>query len=103
VLGVFGLGGWGLTEALRLEEADHNVRVIEIRPGMVHTEEFSLNRLGSVEAAEKVYAGVQNPLVAEDVAQTVVFALNIPHHINLDHVTLRPLAQASQFKVIRSS
>jgi possible serine 3-dehydrogenase len=41
--------------------------------------------------------------VAEDVAQTVVFALNIPHHINLDHVTLRPLAQASQFKVIRSS
>ena len=96
-------GARGLTEALRLEEADHNVRVIEIRPGMVYTEEFSLNRLGSVEAAEKVYAGVQNPLVAEDVAQTVVFALNIPHHINLDHVTLRPLAQASQFKVIRSS
>ncbi len=40
-------GARGLTEALRLEEAEHNVRVIEICPGMVHTEEFSLNRLGS--------------------------------------------------------
>ena len=77
-------GARGLTEALRLEEAEHNVRVIEICPGMVHTEEFSLNRLGSKEAAERVYAGVEKPLTAEDVAQTVTFALNVPHHVNLD-------------------
>ena len=57
-------GARGLTEALRLEEAEHNVRVIEICPGMVHTEEFSLNRLGSKEAAERVYAGVEKPLTA---------------------------------------
>ncbi len=94
-------GERGLTEALRLEEAENNIRVIEIRPGMVHTEEFSKVRLGSAEAAEKVYAGVEKPLLAEDVAQTVVFALNLPHHINLDHVTLRPVAQAAQYKVIR--
>ena len=95
-------GARGLTEALRLEEADNNLRVIEIRPGMVHTEEFSLNRLGSAEMAAKVYEGVEKPLVAEDVAQTVVFALNVPHHVNLDCITLRPVAQASQFKVIRN-
>lgn len=95
-------GARGLTEALRLEEAEHNVRVIEICPGMVHTEEFSLNRLGSQEAADRVYEGVPNPLTAEDVAQTVTFALNVPHHINLDRITLRPVAQASQFKVIRA-
>ena len=35
-----------MTEALRLEEAEHNVRVVEIAPGLVHTPEFSLNRLG---------------------------------------------------------
>ena len=38
----------------------------------------------------------------EDVAQTVTFALNVPHHVNLDRITLRPVAQASQFKVIRA-
>lgn len=91
----------GMTEALRLEEAENNVRVIEVRPGMVHTEEFSFNRLGSAEAANKVYAGVEKPLLAEDVAQTVTFAVNVPHHINLDHITLRPVAQAAQYKVIR--
>lgn len=94
-------GERALTETLRLEEAENNVRVIEIRPGMVRTEEFSLNRLGSDEAAAKVYAGVEKPLLAEDVAQTVTFAVNIPHHINLDHITLRPVAQAAQYKVIR--
>ncbi len=94
-------GQRALTEALRLEEAEHGVRVIEIRPGMVATEEFSLKRLGSQQAAEAVYAGVAKPLLAEDVAQTVAFALNLPHHINIDHLTVRPLAQAAQYKVIR--
>jgi hypothetical protein len=35
------------------------------------------------------------------VAQTVTFALNVPHHVNLDRITIRPVAQPSQFKVIR--
>lgn len=91
----------GLTEALRLEEAEHNVRVIEIRPGMVRTEEFSLNRLGSREAADAVYRGVEEPLTAEDVARVNVLAVTLPHHIALDTVTLRPVAQAAQHKVIR--
>lgn len=94
-------GERALTETLRLEEAEHNVRVIEVRPGMVHTEEFSRNRLGSEDAAAKVYVGVDKPLLAEDVAQTVTFAVNVPHHINLDHITMRPVAQAAQYKVIR--
>ncbi|WP_237187865.1 SDR family oxidoreductase [Rothia nasimurium] len=94
-------GQRALTETLRLEEAEHNVRVIEVRPGMVKTDEFALNRLGSAEAAAKVYAGVEKPLLAEDVAQTITFAVNVPHHINLDHITMRPVAQAAQYKVIR--
>ncbi|NVC23238.1 SDR family oxidoreductase [Kocuria salina] len=91
-----------MTEALRLEEAEHNVRVVEIAPGLVHTPEFSLNRLGGdQEAAEKVYAGVDKPLTSEDVAQVCAFAVNLPHHVDLDTVTIKPVAQAAPHKLIR--
>jgi NADP-dependent 3-hydroxy acid dehydrogenase YdfG len=90
-----------LTGALRLEEAENNVRVIEVAPGLVYTEEFALNRLGSAEAAAKVYAGVEKPLLAEDVAEVVRYAVSLPHHINLDHITVRPVAQAANHKLIR--
>lgn len=91
-----------MTEALRLEEAEHNVRVVEIAPGLVHTPEFSLNRLGGdQEAAERVYAGVDKPLTSEDVAQVCAFAVNLPHHVDLDTVTIKPVAQAAPHKLIR--
>lgn len=91
-----------MTEALRLEEAEHNVRVVEIAPGLVHTPEFSLNRLGGdQQAAEKVYAGVDKPLTSEDVAQVCAFAVNLPHHVDLDTVTIKPVAQAAPHKLIR--
>ena len=91
-----------MTEALRLEEAEHNVRVVEIAPGLVHTPDFSLNRLGGdQEAAEKVYAGVDKPLTSEDVAQVCAFAVNLPHHVDLDTVTIKPVAQAAPHKLIR--
>jgi NADP-dependent 3-hydroxy acid dehydrogenase YdfG/DNA-binding CsgD family transcriptional regulator len=53
----------GMIEALRLEEAEHNIRVVEVAPGLVQTPEFSLMRLGGdAEAAARVYAGVAAPL-----------------------------------------
>lgn len=95
-------GQHALTNALRLEEAEHNVRVIEVAPGMVATEEFSLNRLGGDrEAANKVYQGVEQPLTAADVADVVGYAVGLPHHINLDQIVVRPVAQAANHKVIR--
>ena len=58
-----------ITSALRLEEVANNLRVIEVVPGLVQTEEFALNRLaGDAEAAKKVYEGVAEPLTAADVA-----------------------------------
>ncbi|WP_026530770.1 SDR family oxidoreductase [Haematomicrobium sanguinis] len=95
---------WGeraITRALRLEEVEHNIRVIEVLPGMVHTPEFSLMRLGSQEKADKIYRGVDKPLTGEDVADVVTYALELPHHVNLDEIVIRPLAQAAQHKVIR--
>ncbi len=93
-----------LTGALRLEEAENNIRVIEVAPGLVQTEEFALNRLGGdAEAAAKVYQGVEKPLTGEDVADVIRYAVTAPHHVNLDQIIIRPVAQAANFKIIRKS
>jgi len=91
-----------LMGVLRLELAGEPIRVIEIAPGMVKTEEFALNRLdGDATKAESVYAGVENPLTANDIAEAIVHALELPGHVNLDLLTIRPVAQAAQHKVVR--
>jgi NADP-dependent 3-hydroxy acid dehydrogenase YdfG len=87
---------------LRLELYDQPVRVIEIAPGMVRTDEFAVNRYrGDEERAAAVYAGVSKPLTAEDVADTVAWAVTRPSHVNVDLLVLRPRAQAAQHKVFR--
>ena len=91
-----------LVKALRLELNGEPIRVSEIAPGMVHTEEFTLNRLGGdVAAAEAVYSGVEAPLVAEDVADVIAYALDAPGHVNLDLVTMRPVAQSANHLLAR--
>ena len=90
-----------LAETLRLELNGEPVRVMEIAPGMVRTDEFSLNRLGSAEKADAVYRGVREPLVAEDIADCIAWAVTRPHHVNIDLMVVRPLAQAAQHKVAR--
>ncbi|WP_209372893.1 SDR family oxidoreductase [Brevibacterium renqingii] len=95
-------GAHTIAATLRLELLGEPVRVIEIAPGMVATEEFSVKRLGDAEKAAKVYEGVENPLTAEDVADAVVYTLTRPHHFNVDLMVIRPIAQAEQYKVARN-
>ncbi|WEO96053.1 SDR family NAD(P)-dependent oxidoreductase [Streptomyces sp. FXJ1.172] len=91
-----------LAETLRLEIVGRPVRVIEIAPGMVKTDEFALTRFaGDKERAEKVYAGVAEPLTADDVAETITWTVTRPSHVNVDLLVLRPRAQASNTKVHR--
>ena len=93
-----------IVESMRLELVDQPVRIAEVAPGMVHTEEFSLTRFGGdQERADKVYAGVAEPLVADDVADVISFIATRPAHVNLDRITVRPRAQAAQHKVHRES
>jgi NADP-dependent 3-hydroxy acid dehydrogenase YdfG len=92
-----------LAETLRLELNGEPVRVIEIAPGMVRTDEFALNRLGSAAAADAVYRGVREPLVADDIADCIAWTVTRPHHVNIDLMVVRPLAQAAQHKVARES
>jgi NADP-dependent 3-hydroxy acid dehydrogenase YdfG len=90
-----------LAETLRLELVYEPVRVVEIAPGMVKTEEFTLNRTGDQAKADAVYQGVREPLVAEDVADCIAWAITRPHHVNVDLLVVRPRAQAAQHKVAR--
>ena len=90
-----------MTETLRLELNGKPVRVTEIAPGMVHTEEFSLVRLGDKAKADAVYAGVAEPLVAEDIADSISWVATRPHHVNIDLLVIKPLAQAAPYKVHR--
>ncbi|MET8039811.1 SDR family oxidoreductase [Micromonospora sp. NPDC005215] len=107
-------GGGGYTAAkhaqtaiagtLRLELCGRPLRVIEIDPGMVKTDEFGLVRFeGDAERAAAVYAGVPGPLVAEDVADCIAWCATRPEHVNIDRLVVRPRAQAAQHKVHRVS
>ncbi|MBA2950638.1 SDR family NAD(P)-dependent oxidoreductase [Streptomyces himalayensis] len=91
-----------LAETLRLEIVGQPVRVIEIAPGMVKTDEFAVTRYrGDADQAAKVYEGVAEPLTADDVADTITWTVTRPSHVNVDLLVLRPRAQASNTKVHR--
>jgi NADP-dependent 3-hydroxy acid dehydrogenase YdfG len=105
-------GGGGYTAAkhaqraalrtLRLELLGEPVRVTEIMPGMVETQ-FSLVRFaGDEEAAAKVYAGM-TPLSAADVAECIRWAVELPAHVNVDEIVVRPRDQATATDVHRSA
>ncbi len=91
-----------IAASLRLEFYDQPVRVTEISPGMVATEEFGLTRFGGDQAkADAVYAGVAEPLVAADVAEAITWIATRPEHVNVDRLVIRPVAQAANHKVHR--
>ena len=91
-----------LTETLRLELNGEQVRVVEVAPGMVHTQGFSLTRFhGDQARADSVYDGVDRPLVAEDVAECIAFCIRLPQHVNVDRLVVKPVAQAAPHKLHR--
>jgi len=91
-----------MASALRLELNGEQVRVCEICPGMVRTDEFSLVRFrGNQAKVDAVYAGVDEPLVAEDVADAVAWVATRPHHVTVERLVIRPVDQAANHKVFR--
>src|SRR3954454_20705644 len=91
-----------VSETLRLELYDQPVRVCEIAPGMVRTDEFALVRFaGDREKADQVYEGVAEPLTADDVADAITWMVTRPAHVNIDEMVIGPRAQAAQHKVHR--
>lgn len=92
-----------LMMSLRLELFDQPVRVCEVDPGMVASDEFALVRFhGDEQKAAAVYAGVEAPLTQDDIAETVAFVAAQPEHVNIDQLVVRPRAQAAAHKVHRT-
>jgi NADP-dependent 3-hydroxy acid dehydrogenase YdfG len=91
-----------LANTLRLELNGTPIRVTEIAPGMVKTDEFALVRnSGDAVKAAKIYEGVEFPLTAEDIAESIRWSVMLPAHVNIDSLTIRPVAQAAAHKVFR--
>ena len=85
-----------LSQGMKADLVRHGIRVTEIRPGMVETEFSEVRFHGDEERAAAVYAGVE-PLVAEDIAEAVLWAATRPPHVNIDEIALTPQQQASAY------
>ena len=93
---------YAVNEVLRLELVAEPVRITEVAPGLVKTEEFSLVRFhGDADKAARPYEGVPEPLVAEDVADCVAWAVTRPPHVNIDRIDVQPRVQAAPHKLHR--
>jgi NADP-dependent 3-hydroxy acid dehydrogenase YdfG len=93
-----------INDTMRLELVDRPVRITEVAPGLVHTEEFSLVRFrGDDSKAAKPYEGVPDPLTADDVADCVAWAVTRPAHVNIDRIDVQPRVQAAPYKIHRVS
>jgi NADP-dependent 3-hydroxy acid dehydrogenase YdfG len=88
-----------ISEGLRMDLIGTNVRVTNIEPGMVNTE-FSLVRMGDQEQADTVYKNMK-PLSAHDVAETVLWCVSRPPHVNIQEIVVFPTDQAAVGQVFR--
>ena len=90
----------GVTYALREDLLGRPIRITTVDPGMARTE-FSIVRFkGDTEQAEAVYEGV-DPLVAEDIADCILFALTRPWHVNIDEIVVKARNQSSGGRIFR--
>lgn len=91
-----------LSRAMTYDLNKHSIKVSQVSPGAVETE-FSIVRFkGDVEKASNVYKGFK-PLSAKDVADSVMFIVNAPEHVNISDLVIMPSAQASATQIRRES
>ena len=91
----------GFTYALREDLLGRPIRITTVDPGLVETD-FSLVRFrGDEEQARAVYEGVE-AMRPEDVADCILFALTRPHHVNVDEIVVKALAQSSGGRILRA-
>ena len=82
-----------LTKGMRLDMLQYGIKVSSVCPGAVETE-FSLVRFGGDDdRAKQVYKGI-TPLFANDIAETILFVLTRPKHVNIDDILVMPTDQA---------
>jgi len=83
-----------ITRSMRMELVNEPIKISSVHPGMVQTE-FSLVRFNGDESrADAVYKDYE-PLMAEDVANTVLYCLQQPPHVNIHELIVMPSSQAA--------
>lgn len=83
-----------ITNALRIESLEHNIKVSTVDPGLVETEFSQVRFYGDKERAKNVYKGLK-PLHGDDIAETVIFCASRPPHVNINEIIVMPSAQAA--------
>jgi NADP-dependent 3-hydroxy acid dehydrogenase YdfG len=89
-----------ITQTLRIELVGKPIHITEVDPGMAETEFSTVRFAGDQARAAKVYEGV-DPLVAADIADIVAWVVTRPTHVNIDHLRVTPLQQATGTLVAR--
>lgn len=89
-----------LSKAMREDMLKYNIKVTNIAPGMVETEFSVVRYKGNRQAADQVYQGL-TPLTADDIAETILFAITRPAHVCLNDIVIMPTAQANSRDVKR--
>lgn len=89
-----------ISEGTRMDLHGSGVRVTNIEPGLVETEFSEVRFHGDEERARKVYEDTR-PLVAKDIAETIVWCLERPAHVNIQELVVFPTDQSSMTQVHR--
>jgi len=89
-----------LSKAMRIDLVSHSIKVTAVHPGAVETEFSQVRFKGDEARAKKVYEGFE-PLVANDIAETIWFAVSRPAHVNINELIITPTAQATATNIFR--
>ena len=90
-----------LSKAMRIDLLPHNIKVTNIAPGMIDTEFSVVRYKGDQRKANEVYKNME-PLVAYDIAEIILFAIQRPAHVTLNDIVVMPTAQANTSHLKRS-
>ncbi len=89
-----------ISEGMRHDLTEHGIKVTNIAPGAVATEFSEVRFKGDTARAQKVYEGYE-PLHAEDIADVILYALQVPDHVTIADVTIYPKAQSAPTTIFR--
>ncbi|MFI3316052.1 MAG: SDR family NAD(P)-dependent oxidoreductase [Rikenellaceae bacterium] len=89
-----------ISQSMRSDLLESNIKVSEVRPGMVETEFSTVRFHGDQQRADNVYVGFE-PLTGADIAEAIGWIAQLPAHMNVNDIVLMPSQQASAFKTYR--
>lgn len=89
-----------ISEGMRLDLTAHGIKITNIAPGAVQTEFSEVRFKGDVERAKKVYEGFE-PLLAEDIADTIAYAISVPDRVTIADITILAKAQSAPTTIYR--